>query len=329
MMQHAMHHSGGTRRLARARRTAMAALPVAALTLLAACGTEEEPSVEGPTASDTAEVEPTTVAPTPDEPTEEPTETDEPTETEATSEEPSEEPTSEEPTSEEPSEDPTDEPSEGAGDAMTVAENYLVFVASDNIEEAYALLSPESMAYYPDQETFEQHGIAGLAEDLDNSTEEPQISIRPAYEETHDSAQVVTVWGATEDDKPWAQSFAIRKLDGASWVIDQEITPSTGANRLNWLNPGIQEGVEEWMINPDQPLSFALLKKGGPNTAVTASINDGDGSQELTELPTDGAVIYELTGAELNDGFSAITASWVAEDAPFVHTSSTPAGYPR
>ena len=76
-------------------------------------------------------------------------------------------------------------------------------------------------------------------------------------------------------------------------------------------------------------LHSPMVRPSPTYTAVTASINDGDGSQELTERPTDGAVIYELTGAELNDGFSAITASWVAEDEPFVHTSSTPAGYPR
>lgn len=327
--QHAVRggHRHGTRRLA------LVALPIAAL-VLTSCG-EDEPEVEAPPATEEPSAEPTT-----DEPSEEPTE-EETDDGAATSEEgpptegsvpPGERPTTEGPSGEEPTgSDPTTEepPEEGAADGEAFAQQYVDLVAAGDTTGAYGMLSPEAMAYYPDETVFEQNGIAGLAEDLANANGEPEMAIRPAYEETHDSAQVVTLWGATTDDEPWAQSFAIRKLDGASWVIDQEITPSTGDNRLNWLNPGIQEGVEEWMINPDQPMSFALLKNGGPNTAVTASINDGDGSQELTERPTDGAVIYELTGAELNDGFSAITASWVAEDEPFVHTSSTPAGYPR
>lgn len=320
------------------RRVAMGALPVAALVLMTACGSEEEPEVEPPPAAaseDPTDSEPSTepaeettdAEPTTEEPTEEPSApaptTEEPTTEAPTTEEPTtEEPTGSDPTTQEP-------PAEGAGDGEAFAQQYVDLVAAGDTAGAYGMLSPEAMTYYPDETVFEENGIAGLAEDLANANGEPQMAIRPAYEETHNSAQVVTLWGATTEDEPWAQSFAIRKLDGASWVVDQEITPSTGDSRLNWLNPGIQEGVEEWMINPDQPLSFALLKQGGPNTAVTASINDGDGSQELTELPTDGAVMYELTGAELNDGFSAITASWVAEDEPFVHTSSTPAGYPR
>ncbi|WP_256839521.1 hypothetical protein [Ornithinimicrobium faecis] len=329
--QHAVR--GGQRR--GGRRVALATLPVAALVLMTACGSEEEPEVQAPpTSADeptdsesttepaeetdnvttndddapvTADPQPTAVDPAPT--TEEPT-TEEPT-TEA--------PTTEEPTTEEP-------PEEGAGDAEAFAQEYIDLVASGDAAGAYGMLSPEAMVYYPDQTVFEENGIADFSEDLANAGDEPSFHIRPAYEETHDSAQVVSLLGFDEaSGEPWAHTFAIRKLDGASWVVDQEITPSTGQNRLNWLNPGIQEGVSEWQVNPDQPMSFALLKNGGPNTAVTASINDGDGVP-LTERPTDGAVMYDLTDAELTEGYSIIAASWVAEDAPFVHTSATPAG---
>lgn len=219
---------------------------------------------------------------------------------------------------------------EGAGDGEAFAQQYIDLVASGDAAGAYGMLSPEAMVYYPDQTVFEENGIAGLSEDLANASGEPQMAIRSAYEETHDSAQVVSLWGENADGEPWAQSFAIRKLDGASWVVDQEITPSTGQNRLNWLNPGIQEGVEEWTVNPDQPMMFALLKNGGPNVAVTASVNDGDEvSQQLNELPTEGAVMYELSDSELPDGANVVTASWVAEDEPFVHTSATAAMNPQ
>lgn len=318
---------GDMPRRTRAHRATLSTLPIAALLLVTACGTEEEPEVSGPPAtSDTT-------------PSEEPTATTEPepTEEETTEEATGAEPTTEEATEEEPTEDETTEvtqtsaepPVEGTGEALPVAEEYVDHVASGDLEAAYSLLSPEALVYYPDVETFEQHGVANLAADLADASGEPQIAVRSAYEETHDSAQVVSLWGETTDGEPFAHSFAIRNLDGVSWVIDQDITPSTGQSRLNWLNPGIQEGVDEWVVNPDNPIMFALLKHSGPNVAVTASINDGsEVSQELTELPTDGAVMYELSDSDLPDGVNAVTASWVAEDEPFVHTSSTPAMNP-
>jgi len=298
----------------------MALVPVAALVLMTACGTEEEPEVEAPTTSTeetptdaaptTAEPEPTDGAPTTEEPTEE------------TTASPTEEPTSEEPTSGEP-------PEEGAGDPMAFAEEYVGLVTSGDVDGAYGMLSPESIAYFPDVETFEENGVADLAEDLTDAAGEPEWAIRSAYEETHNGARVVSVWGEGGDGEPFAHSFAIRQLDGASWVVDQGITPATGGNRLNWLNPGIQEGVDPWVVNPDAPITFALLKDSGPNVAVTASIDDGsEVSQQLTERPTGGAVMYDLSDSELGDGLHVVTASWVAEDQPFVHTSATPAMNP-
>lgn len=311
------------------RRTALAALPVAAL-VLSACGSED-PEVEAPATSEeeAADTEPTTddAEPTTDdtgeseEPTADPQPTADPIE-----------PTSEEPTTEEPSpEDPTTEepPEEGAGDGADFAQQYVDLVASGDAAGAYGMLSPEAMVYFPDQTVFEENGIAKLSADLADASGEPQMAIRSAYEETHDSAQVVSLWGEDSEGEPWAQAFAIRTLDGASWVVDQEITPSTGENRLNWLNPGAQEDVAEWVVNPDMPISFALLKHSGPNVAVTASINDGEvGSQQLTERPTEGAVMYDLSDSALSDGPNVVTASWVAEDEPFVHTSATPAVNP-
>lgn len=313
------------------RRAAMGALPVAALVLMAACGSEEEPEVQAPPSA--------SEEPTDTDPTTEPAETDDVTsdddevtaDPQPTAVDP--EPTTEEPTTEEPtSADPTTQepPEEGAGDGEAFAQQYVDLVASGDTAGAYGMLSPEAMVYFPDQTVFEENGIAELSADLADASGEPQMAIRSAYEETHDSAQVVSLWGEDTDGEPWAQTFAIRKLDGASWVVDQEITPSTGQNRLNWLNPGIQEGVEEWTVNPDQPITFALLKNAGPNVAVTASINDGDEvSQELTERPTEGAVMYDLSDSELPDGPNVVTASWVAEDDPFVHTSATPASNPQ
>lgn len=311
------------------RRIALAALPVAAL-VLTACGSED-PEVEAPPA---AEEEPADTQPTTDDA--EPT-TEDPGESEEATADPQPtadpiEPTSEEPTTEEPSpEDPTTEepPEEGIGDGMDFAQEYVEAVGSGDFESAYGMLSPESMAYFPDQETFESNGVDGLAKDLDHSYGEPQWAIRSAYEEATDSAQVVSIWGETEDGQPYAHAFAIRPLDGSSWVVDQDIIPATGANRLNWLNPGAQEDVDPRVVNPDMPISFALLKEFGDNVAVTASINDGDEtSQQLNELPTDGAVMYELSDSTLEDGANVVTASWVAEDEPFIHTSATAAVNP-
>lgn len=314
------------------RRAALGALPVAALVLMSACGSDE-PEVEP---VETSAEEPTDTEPStePAEETTDDTETTQAPPTEGsvpTGEQPTtEEPTTEDPTTEDSAPTTEDGPAEGAGDAPTFAQEYVDLVAAGDAATAYGMLSPESMVYFPDQEVFESNGIAGLQEDLSNTSGEPQMALRSAYQETHDSAQVVSLWGEDDDGEPWAHAFAIRKLDGASWVVDQDITPSTGANRLNWLNPGIQEGVPEWQVNPDQPITFALLKEGGPNVAVTASINDGDEvSQQLTELPTDGAVMYELSDSALPDGVNVVTASWVAEDDPFVHSSATPAANPQ
>ncbi|WP_165700153.1 hypothetical protein [Ornithinimicrobium ciconiae] len=311
------------------RRLAMGALPITALVLMTACGTEEEPEVADPggTVEDTAtDAAPSTSAPAatsdPVETTQEPTVAP----PAPTTDEPSTEPTS----TEQPSEEPTsDSPEEGAGDAMTFAEQYVDAVASGDTEAAYGMLSPEALVYYPDVSVFEDNGIGELSADLADASGEPQWAIRSAYEETHDSAQVVSLWGEGGDGEPFAHSFAVRKLDGMSWVVDQDIAPSTGEPRLNWLNPGIQEGVEWWEVNPDSPISFALLKSSGPNVAVTASIDDGDEvSQQLTERPTGGAVMFDLSESALSDGLHVVTASWVAEDDPFVHTSSTPAMTP-
>ncbi|WP_114907980.1 hypothetical protein [Ornithinimicrobium murale] len=313
----------------------MATLPVVALVLMSACGSEE-PEVEAPS---TSADEPSDTGPTtePAEETDEVTTNDDeevtadPQPTADPIEPTTGGPTTEAPTTEEPTTGlPTMEPpEEGAGDAVDVAQQYVDLVASGDTAAAYGMLSPEAMVYYPDQQVFEENDIAELSEDLAEASGEPQLAIRSAYEETHDSAQVVSLWGEDADGEPWAHAFAIRKLDGASWVIDQEITPSTGQNRLNWLNPGIQEGMQEWEVNPEAPITFALLKHSGPNVAVTASINDGDvGSQQLTERPTDGAVMYDLSDSDLTDGPNVVTASWVAEDDPFVHTSATPATNP-
>lgn len=312
----------------RARQYAVASLSAATLALLTACGTDEAPDASAPPAateeptSDTGA--PTTEAPTTDEPTTEAPTTEQPSEEPTTDPTtgPTEEPTSEAPTNGEP-------PEEGTGEAMPFARQYVELVTSGDVEGAFGMLSPESMAYFPDVPTFERNGIADLAADLSGSSGEPQWAIRSAYEETHDSAQVVSIWGEGSDGEPFAHSFAIRQLDGVSWVVDQDITPSTGANRLNWLNPGIQEGVDPWVVNPDAPITFALLKEAGPNVAVTASIDDGsEVSQQLTERPTGGAVMYDLSDSALSDGLHVVTASWVAEDQPFVHTSSTPAMNP-
>lgn len=306
------------------RSTALVALPVAALVILAACGTEEEPDVGAPGAS--TDETPGDAAPTSADP-------------EPTSQAPTDDPTqsSTGPTSEanEPPQDPTGEPTgdgppeEGTGDPTAVAEQYVELVTSGDVEGAYGMLSPEAIAYFPDVETFEENGIADLSADLADAAGEPQWAVRSAYEETHDGARVVSIWGEGGDGEPFAHSFAVRNLDGMSWVIDQGITPSTGNPRLNWLNPGIQEGVDPWVVNPDAPITFALLKDAGPNVAVTASIDDGDEvSQRLTERPTGGAVMYDLSDSELSDGLHVATASWVAEDEPFVHTSATPAMNP-
>ncbi|WP_109472086.1 hypothetical protein [Ornithinimicrobium cavernae] len=318
-----------------ARRIAVGTLPIAALVLMSACGTEEPEVAEPPTtAEDTASDE----APTSAEPeettetTEEPAPTEAPTESAAPPAPTTEGPTGGEPTTQEPTgTDPTtaEPPQEGAGDAMGFAQQYVELVTSGDTEQAYAMLSPEAMAYFPDVSVFEENGVEDLAEDLSDASGEPQWAIRSAYPETHNSAQVVSLWGEDSDGEPFAHTFAIRKLDGASWVVDQDITPSTGDNRLNWLNPGIQEDVEEWVVNPDAPIMFALLKAHGPNVAVTASIDDGsEVSQQLTERPTDGAVMYDLSDSALGDGVHVVTASWVAEDEPFVHTNATPAMNP-
>ncbi|USQ75590.1 hypothetical protein [Ornithinimicrobium cryptoxanthini] len=316
-------------RLRGAGRITRGALPVAALVLLAACGSESEPDVGAPPAS---------TQPTDSEPT---TDTAEKTDKVATNDDDqvtaTPQPTTVEPTTES-SPEPTTEssaepPEEGAGEpasqGLAVAQSYAELLIDGAMDEAYAMLSPESMAYFPDVSVFEENGVAGLAEDLGGASGEPQWAIRSAYEETHDSAQVVSVWGEGGDGEPFAHSWAVRKLDGMSWVIDQDITSSAGEPRLNWLNPGIQEGVEWWVVNPDSPISFALLKSSGPNVAVTASIDDGDEvSQQLTERPTGGAVMFDLSDSALSDGLHVVTASWVAEDEPFVHTSATPAANP-
>src|SRR5699024_9064578 len=161
---------------------------------------------------------------------------------------------------------------------------YIDLIASGDTGTAYGMLSPEALVYFPDQASFEENGVAELQQDLANTAEPPQVALRTAYEETHNSAQVVSIWGQTTGGEPYGHAFAIRKLDGASWVVDQDITPSTGQPRLNWLNPGIQEDADPWVVNPDMPITFALLKSSGPNTAVTASINDQEVSaQQLTE----------------------------------------------
>lgn len=298
---------------------------IAALILVSGCGSQEPEVSDVPSSP---EVTPSDAAPT----TTEPEDTDPAT---STTEEPSEtsSETSEEPTTESSTGPSTEPPEEGAGDptsqGLAVAQSYAELVTDGAMDEAYAMLSPEAMAYFPDVSVFEENGVAGLAEDLSGASGEPQWAIRSAYEETHDSAQVVSVWGEGDDGEPFAHSWAVRRLDGMSWVIDQDITPSTGEPRLNWLNPGIQEGVEWWEVNPDSPISFALLKSSGPNVAVTASIDDGDEvSQQLTERPTGGAVMFDLSDSELSDGLHVVTASWVAEDEPFVHTSATPATNP-
>jgi hypothetical protein len=307
-------------RSARGTTRLLAALPIAVLVLVSGCGSEEPEVVDPTSPAEPGDAAPTTTAAP--ETTAEPT-TDEPTTDEPTTEEPTtEEPTTDEPTTDEP-------PAEGAGDAMFFAEEYVELVTSGATEQAYGMLSPEAMAYFPDVTAFAESGVGELSEDLADASGEPQWAIRSAYEETHDSAQVVSIWGEGEDGEPFAHAFAVRKLDGVSWVVDQEITPATGDPRLNWLNPGIQEGVEWWEVNPDSPISFALLKSHGPNVAVTASIDDGsEVSQQLTERPTGGAVMYDLSDSELDDGLHVVTASWVAEDDPFVHTSATPAANP-
>lgn len=226
-----------------------------------------------------------------------------------------------------------DAPDEGAGDPATAGleevQQYVSLVEEGDYEGAYEQLSPEALEYYPDVETFEAEGVPNLADELADAEGEPQWAIRSAYEETHDSAQVVSLWGEGSDGEPFAFAFAVRKLDGQSWVIDQEVDESVAEDWANWLNPGTQQGVDPWVVNPDNPIMFALLKDRGPVTAVTASIDDGDEvSQELNVLPTDGAEMYELSDSELGDGVHVVTASWVGEDDPFVHTSATPATNP-
>lgn len=310
------------------RRLLTGALPVAALVMVSACGTEDEPDVED--AGTSAEVTPSDAAPStadasdPVETTEEPTD-----DATVTSAPPA--PTTAEPTTDDPPAEPTgeDPPPEGAGDALAFAEDYVGAVTEGDTQRAYEMLSPEAMAYYPELSVFEENGIADLSADLAEASGELQWAIRPAYEETQDSAQVVSIWGEGGAGEPFAHAFAVRELDGMSWVVDQDVTPSAGDPRLNWLNPGIAEGVDPWVVNPDQPIQFALLKDAGPNVAVTASIDDGsEVSQQLRELPTDGAVIYELSEDELTDGLHVVTAAWLAEDQPFVHTSATPARNP-
>lgn len=313
------------RRNTRGSTARYAATPaIAALILVSGCGSQEPEVTDAPSSP---AVTSSDAAPTTAKDTESATSTTEPP-AETTSETASEtaSATSASPTSTQP-------PEEGAGDpasqGLAVAQDYADLVVDGALDEAYAMLSPEAMAYFPDVSVFEDNGVAALADDLGGASGEPQWAIRSAYEETHDSAQVVSVWGEGDDGEPFAHSWAVRKLDGMSWVIDQDITPSTGGPRLNWLNPGIQEGVQWWEVNPDSPISFALLKSSGPNVAVTASIDDGsEVSQQLTERPTGGAVMYDLSDSALSDGLHVVTASWVAEDEPFVHTRATPAANP-
>lgn len=298
---------------------------IAVLILVSGCGSEEPEVTETPSAPEATrgDAAPTTTMP---EASESATST-----TEEISQTGSE--TSEEPTTGTATQSSTEPPEEGAGEpasqGLGVAQHYAELIVDGALDDAYAMLSPESMAYFPDVSVFEENGVAGLAEDLGAASGEPQWAIRAAYEETHDSAQVVSVWGEDGAGAPFAHSWAVRKLDGMSWVIDQDDSPTTGSPRLNWLNPGISEGLEWWQVNSESPISFALLKSSGPNAAVTASIDAGDEtSQQLTESPTGGAVMYDLSDSALSDGLHVVTVSWVAEDDPFVHTSATPAANP-
>src|SRR5690606_16736370 len=173
---------------------ALAALPVAALVLVSGCGSEEPEVIDPTTSADPGDAAPTT------------TDAQETTEATETTEEPAT--TTEEPTTTDaPSTTDDGPPAEGVGDAMTFAEEYVELVASGDTEQAYAMLSPEAMAYFPDASAFEENGVAQLSADLAEASGEPEWAIRSAYEETHDSAQVVSIWGEGGDGEPFAHSF--------------------------------------------------------------------------------------------------------------------------
>lgn len=221
------------------------------------------------------------------------------------------------------------EPSAAATD---VVQSYLGLLAHGMPEEAFALLSPESHSYFRDAPTLSaDRELQQVVERMGVS--ETTWAARPAYEETHASEMVVTVWGQTQDGAPFAYAWGVRTLDDGEWVIDQDlIGPYTGEGRISWLNPGVSVPEQPHLVNPESPLMFALLKERDvTNVAVTASVDDGAGPEPLTELPTDGAVQYELSDHDvtgLDDGVHALTVSWVAEDEPFVHVQATPVSLP-
>lgn len=321
------------------RAVSISAAAVGALLLVSSCGADDPEVNEPPVGAPEEPAEDTSQEPTAEPPVEDPAEdtaTEEPPQEDpaedTTTEEPTEEPAPEEPT-EDPEgspEDPEGPPDEGAGDPATAGleqvQSYVGLVEDGDYEGAYQMLSPEALNYYPDVSVFEETGVPNLADELADAAGEPQWAIRSAYEETHDSAQVVSLWGEGSDGEPFAFAFAVRKLDGMSWVIDQEVDPSVADDWANWLNPGTQQGLDPWVVNPEQPITFALLKERGPVTAVTASIDDGDEvSQVLNVRPTDGAEMYDLSDSDIGDEVHVVTASWVGDDDPFVHTSATPA----
>jgi hypothetical protein len=221
------------------------------------------------------------------------------------------------------------EPSDAAID---VVQSYLGLLAHGMPEVAFALLSPKSHSYFRDAPTLSaDRELQQVVERIGVS--ETTWAARPAYEETYASEMVVTVWGQTQDGAPFAHAWGVRTLDDGEWVIDQDlIGPYTGEGRISWLNPGVSVPEQPHLVNPASPLMFALLKERDvTNVAVTASVDDGAGPEPLTELPTDGAVQYELSDHDvtgLDDGVHALTVSWVAEDEPFVHVRATPVSLP-
>lgn len=214
------------------------------------------------------------------------------------------------------------DPDEG----LALVQDYTDLLAAGDADAAFAMLSEESKAYFDSPESLlESPGMPQMVEFLAGAGNQ-QWASREAYPETYRSERAVTVWGENIEGTPFAYGWAARLTDDGEWVIDQDrFETGTGTGRVAWLNPGVSMD-DPHLVEPELPLLFGLTKmEGVQNVAVNASVDDGDMfiGEDLTELPTEGVVQYELTdfdvpGLAPNEPH-ALTTVFVAEDAPFVH----------
>lgn len=316
----------------RTSRTVAGMACAAALVLgLGACGDEVPGSGSVPTqptddgAGDSAAPEPTSADSTEEPPAETTTETAAPTPP------PAETATETETAPETAPETETGDGGEDeeAGQGQALVQEYADLLAAGDAEGAFEMLSEESEAYYYEPaELTDSPGMADMIGDISTSGDVRWTS-RPAYPETHNSAEAVTAWGTDSEGTPFAYGWAARTTNDGEWVVDQDrFEVSAGQSRVAWLNPGSSMD-DPTLIEPGLAPLFGLTKvEGIENVAVNATIDEGEMfvGEALTELPTEGVVQYELT--EFDYGTldptapHALTVAFVAEDEPFVHVQA-------